>query len=95
MGAFAPLGALLGVPEALLVVAGAATVAWAVVLHGLARRSAWRTAVSAVAVANALAALGLAVLALVSPAAGARLLLAAVALEVAALAVGQMVALRR
>jgi hypothetical protein len=92
---FAPLAELLHTPPAIPAVAGAATLVWATVVLGLARRPAWRPPVAAVAVANGLAAAGLAVLAVVSPALAGRLLLAAVAAEVGAFAVGQVVALRR
>ena len=92
---FTPLARLLETPRAVPVVAGVATVVWAVLLHRLAERAVWRTPVTAVAAANALAVAGLVVLAVLAPGIAARLLLAAVAIEVAAFAVGQAVALRR
>ena len=91
----APVAGLLQVPRAALALAGAAAVVWALVLVGLARSRAWRASVAVVAAANGLAAAGLAALAFVSPATAALVLLAAVAAEVAAFAVGQVVALRR
>ena len=61
----------------------------------LARLPAWRATVARIAAANAVAALALVALAALSPALAARLLLAAVAVEVAAFAGGQVAALRR
>jgi multisubunit Na+/H+ antiporter MnhF subunit len=93
--AFDPLAELLGAPEALLVAAGFATIVWALLVHRLARAADWRRPVVAVAAANVVAALGLAALALVTPRLAGQLLLAAVAIEVAAFAASQLVALRR
>jgi hypothetical protein len=93
--AFAPLSELLAAPQALLVVAGAVAVAWAVLLHRLARRTHWRAPVAVVAAANLLAAGAIAALAFATPLLAGRLLLAAVAIEVAAFAAGQLTALRR
>ena len=95
IGFVVPLARLLQVPRLALAVAGAATIVWAILLRRLAGRLDWRLPVAAVAAANGVAAGGLAGLALVSPAAAAKVLLAAVAVEVAAFAVGQVVALRR
>ena len=91
----APLAELFGIPPALLVGAGVATLAWAAVLNRIAQRIDWRRPVAIVAAANVGAALAIAALALVAPAAAARVLLAAVAVEVAAFGVGQIAALRR
>ena len=95
VAAFGPLSDLFGVPAPLLFVAGPVTIVWAGLLYLLAARPAWRPPVFVVAAANTTAAVGLAALAFVSPGTAARVLLAAVALEVAAFAVGQLVALRR
>ena len=95
IGLVVPLARLVQVPRLALALAGAATIVWALVLRRLAGRLDWRLPVAAVAVANGVAAAGLAVLAAVAPATAAKLLLAAVAAEVAAFAVGQVVALRR
>jgi len=92
---FAPLSELLAAPQALLVVAGVAAILWALFLHRLARRTAWRTPVAVVAAANLLAAGAIAALAFATPQLAGRLLLAAVAVEVAAFAAGQLAALRR
>jgi hypothetical protein len=92
---FAPLADLLRTPRAVPVVAGAATILWAVLLNRLAARAAWRRPVAAVAAANAGAACGLVALAFVSAATAGRLLLVAAAVEVAAFAVGQALAVRR
>ena len=92
---FAPLAELFDVPAALLVATGIATLAWATLLYRLARRVEWRAPVTVVAVANVAAALAIAVLAVVGRTTAARLLLAAVAIEVCAFAAGQAAALRR
>jgi hypothetical protein len=92
--AFAPLAELLAAPEGLLVAAGAAALAWAFVLRRLARATAWRRPVSAVAAANIAATGALAALALATPRLAAKLLFAAVAVEVAGFAAGQLAALR-
>ena len=93
--AFAPLSELLAAPRALLVVAGAAALAWALLLHRLARREDWRAPVAVVATVNLLAAAAIAALAFATPQLAGQLLLAAVAIEVAAFAAGQLAALRR
>jgi hypothetical protein len=93
--AFAPLAELLAAPEALLVAAGVATLGWALVVHRLGRLADWRRPVAAVAGANVLAAVAIAALALAAPRLAAQLLLAAVALEIAAFATSQVIALRR
>jgi hypothetical protein len=95
LGAAAPLARLLETPRAVPLAAGAATVVWAVVLARIAGWADWRRPVAAVAAANTLGASGIAVLVVFSPGAAAKLLLAAVAVEVAAFAVGQAAALRR
>lgn len=95
VGAFAPLARLLHAPPALLLATGVATVAWALALLRIARRAQWRLPVAAVASANTLAAAAIAALAAVAPGTAARLLLAAVAVEVGVLAAGQAYALRR
>ena len=92
---FAPLSELLAAPHALLVVGGAVAVAWALLLHRLARRTHWRTPLVVVAAANVLAAGAIAALAFATPQLAGQLLLAAVAIEVAAFAAGQLTALRR
>ena len=90
-----PLSRLLRVPEAALAAVGALTLAWAYVVVRLARRVDWRRPVAAVAAANVGAAGAIAAVAAISPTLGARLLLGAVAVEVAAFAAAQGVALRR
>ena len=92
---FAPLADLFDAPRLVPAAAGAATVAWAVVLHRLARRSDWRQPVAAVAAANTVGAGGLAVLALIASTIAGAVLLALVAVEVALFAVGQLAALKR
>lgn len=95
LSASRPLGALLGVPAAVLVAAGTTALAWAGVLLVLARRPSWRAPLATVAGLNAAAAAGAALLALAAPRLAAQLLLAAVACEVLVLAAAQAVALRR
>lgn len=95
VAAFGPLSSLLAAPQALLVVAGVAALAWAVVLRHLARRTHWRSPVAVVAAANLLAAGAIAALAFATPELAGQLLLAAVAIEVTALAAGQIAALGR
>jgi hypothetical protein len=92
---FSPLARLLDAPEPVPAVAGALTIGWAYVLLRLAARSDWRRAVTVVALANVVAAAAILALGAVVSATLGRLLLAAVAMEVAALAAGQVVALRR
>jgi hypothetical protein len=93
--AFVPLAELLEAPEPLLVAAGGATIVWALLVRRLARVAAWQRPVAAVAAANVLGAAALGALAFVTPRLAGQLLLAAVAIEVAAFAAGQLVALRR
>ena len=93
--AFAPLAELLAAPEAVLVLAGVAAVAWALVLRQLAKHPDWRMPVAAVAAANVLAAGAIGALAFATPRLAGQLLLGAVAVEVAAFAAGQIAALRR
>jgi len=95
VAAFAPLAELLAAPRALLAAAGLAALAWAFLLHRLARRLHWRAPVAVVATVNLLAAGAIAALAFAPPGLAGRLLLAAVAVEVAAFAAGQLAALRR
>jgi len=92
---FAPLAELFGTPRLVPIVAGVATLAWALVVHRLATSPAWREPITMVAGANVVAAAAIATLAILQPAAAARLLLAAVAIEVAAFAAAQFAALRR
>lgn len=91
---FAPLAELFHIPGVLLVAVGVATLVWATLLHRLAVRLEWRAPVAIVAVANVAAAAAIAALAVVAPATAARVLLGAVAVEVAAFAAGQAAALR-
>jgi hypothetical protein len=93
--AFAPLSEVLAAPRTFVVAAGLAALAWAVFLRHLARRTHWRTPVGVVAAANLLAAGAIAALAFATPQLAGRLLLGAVAIEVAAFAAGQLAALRR
>jgi hypothetical protein len=90
-----PLARLLETPRGIPVVAGVATVVWAALLLRLAGRGAWRASVTAVAAANGLAAVGLGGVAALVPGIAASLLLAAVAIEVAAFAGAQAVAVQR
>jgi hypothetical protein len=92
---FLPLSRLFHVPAAIPLAAGLATVGWALVVRRLARVPAWRATVARIAAANAFAALALVALAALSPGLVSRLLLAAVAIEVAAFAGGQVAALSR
>jgi len=95
LAASVPLAGLFDVPTAAVAGVGAGTVAWAWVLAGLARRRDWRQPLAAVTAANVGAAAVVAALAAVAPALAARLLLAAVAVEVAAFAAIQLRTLRR
>src|SRR4051794_6369876 len=88
----APLARLFHVPLLLIAAIGSATVVWALVVRRLASSDRWRAPLARVAAANAVAAAGLVALAALSPELGARLLLAAVAVEVAAFAGGQAAA---
>jgi len=91
----APLARLFDAPNALFVVVGAAAMAWSLVLLRLARARTWRAPVATVAAANVVGAAAIAAVAAFAPVLAARLLLVAVAAEVSAFAVGQVVALRR
>jgi hypothetical protein len=90
-----PLARLYDTPFWIPAAAGAATVAWALLLRTYAARPDWRRVVGAVASANVVAAAALAGLALVAPGLAGRILLVAVALEVAAFGAGQFLTLRR
>jgi hypothetical protein len=89
-----PLSRLYDVPPGLVLGLGALTLAWASLLVAVSRGDRLLAPLVFVAGANALAAAALAVLALVAPAAGPRLLLAAVAIEVSGFAVVQLRLLR-
>jgi hypothetical protein len=95
IAAFAPLAELVAAPGALLVAAGAAALAWALLLRRLARSTQWRAPVAVVAVTNLAAAGAIAALALATPRLAGQLLLGAVALEVGAFAASQLWALRQ
>lgn len=90
-----PLGRLLDVPSWLVAACGVGALVWAAALAIASRGSRWRATVVSVAVANGVAAATFAGLALVAPALGAQLLLAAVALEVMAFAGAQLLAVHR
>jgi hypothetical protein len=81
-----PLARLFDTPLALMVGIGVATTFWAWLLLRLAQREHWRQPLRLVAAANAAASAGVAVLAALAPTAAPRLLLSAVAVEVAAFA---------
>jgi hypothetical protein len=89
-----PLSGFVGVSLVVLVSLGSATLAWAAFLALLSRIQSWRNAVGFVAAANSGAAIALAVLAVLNAGIWPRLLLLAVALEVAAFAVVEFAALR-
>jgi hypothetical protein len=89
-----PLARWFGVPFPLVAVIGAATGAWAWLLHRLAASPAWRRPLAAVAAANVAGSAAVTVLAALAPGVAPRLLLAAVAIEVAAFAVVQTRTLR-
>jgi len=91
---FAPLASLLGAPGAVLVASGVIAIVWALALVVLARRASWRVAATAVGVLNLGAAVAIGALAALSAATAARVLLAAVAVEIAAFAAGQFIAVR-
>jgi uncharacterized membrane protein len=95
VGLCVPLARLYDTPSWIPAAAGAPTVAWALLLRTSAARPDWRRVVGAVAGANVLAAAALAGLALVAPGIAGRLLLLAVAVEVAAFGAGQLLTLRR
>ena len=90
---FAPLASLLGAPRAVLVHLGLVIV-WACVLALLARGASWRIATTTVGVLNLGAGLAIGALAVLSAATAARVLLAAVAVEITAFAAGQFLAVR-
>ena len=90
-----PLGRLLDIPAGVPAAVGLATIVWALLLGRLAIRPDWRGAVARVAAANVVGAAAIGALAVVAPATAGRLLLAAVAVEVAAFAAGQIAVLRR
>jgi hypothetical protein len=90
-----PLGRLFHIAPPLAAVLGAGTLGWAVLLARLAARHDWRRSTRFVAGANVAAAVGLLVLALAAPTMTARVLLLAVAAEVATFAVAQTHTLRR
>ena len=85
-----PLGRFFHVPALLVAAVGVATLVWAVLLTRLARAEEWRRHVTAVGAANSLAAIGVLGLAAVAPVREARLLLAAVAVEIGAFALVQL-----
>jgi hypothetical protein len=85
-----PLGRLFHVPPLAAATLGAGTLGWAVLLARLAARRDWRRSTRLVVVANVAGSLGLLALAVAAPTTVARLLLLAVAAEVAAFAVAQL-----
>lgn len=85
-----PLGRLLHVSALFVLAIGAVTACWALVLVRLMRSADLRQPLRLVAAVNAAASIAVAVLAAVEPARAARLLLIAVAIEVAAFAVAQL-----
>lgn len=89
-----PLARLFDTPLALVVGIGVATTFWAWLLLRFAQREHWREPLRLVAAANAAASAGVAILAALAPAAAPRLLLIAVAVEVAAFAGVQIRVLR-
>jgi hypothetical protein len=89
-----PLARLFDIPLALMAGIGVATTFWAWLLLRFAQREHWRRPLELVAAANAAASAGAAVLAARTPAAAPRLLLVAVAIEVAAFAAVQIRVLR-
>jgi O-antigen/teichoic acid export membrane protein len=89
-----PLARLYGVPPESIAGVGLTTVVWSWLLLRLAGRRDWRPALRLVAAANAAASAAVAVLAGVAPAGAPRLLLIAVAVEVAAFAAVQLRLLR-
>ena len=89
-----PLARLFEIPFVLVAGIGLATTLWAWVLARLARREHWREPLRLVAAANAAASAGVAVLAARAPAVAPRLLLIAVAVEVAVFAAVQFRVLR-
>ena len=94
VGLAGPLGRLFHVPTALIAAIGLATVTWAWLLLRLSRRDEWRQPLQLVAAANVVASVGVGVLAVIAPALAGRLLLAAIAVEVATFAAVQLRLLR-
>jgi hypothetical protein len=90
-----PLAEALGIPLIVVVLAAVGTAAWGVFLRFTARRETLRPWLVRVLVANVLAAGLIGALAVIRPRDGFSLLLVAVAVEVAAFAVSQAIALRR
>ena len=90
-----PLGRLFDVPPIVAATLGAGTLVWAALLARLAARRDWRRSTSLVAGANVAASLGLVALAIAAPTSLARLLLLAVAAEVATFALAQLRTLGR
>ena len=84
-----PLARLFEIPPVLMASIGLATTFWAWLLLRFAQREHWRQPLQRVAAAKAAAAAGVAVLVALTPAAAPRLLLIAVAVEVAAFAAVQ------
>ena len=95
LAACLPLARLLHVPAAAIAGVGATTVVWALLLARLARRRDWRQPLAIITGANAGASAAVAALAAVEPTLAGRLLLVAVAVEVAAFAAVQLRTLRR
>ena len=94
VGFSGPLSRLLHVERPVVAAPGAATAVWALVLARLARRDDVRPPLRLVAGANTAASVALAGLAVRAPIAAARLLLGAVAVEVAAFAAVELKLLR-
>jgi hypothetical protein len=90
-----PLSDALSVPTIGVALAALATAAWAVLLRLAARRAPLRPWLVRVLVANVMAAVVIGALAVIRPLDAFSLLLAAVAVEVAAFAASQVIALRR
>ena len=95
LAACLPLARLFHVPAAAIAGVGTVTVVWAWLLARLARRRDWRQPLAVVTGANAGASAAVAALAAVERALAGRLLLAAVAVEVAAFTAVQLRTLRR
>jgi hypothetical protein len=89
------LGRFFRVPPAAVAAIGSVTVFWSWLLLRLAGRPDWRQPLQLVAAANAAASAAVAVLGVLAPASAPRLLLIAVAVEVAAFAAVQVRLLRR
>jgi hypothetical protein len=90
-----PLGRLFHIPPSLAALIGGVTLVWALLLAHLASRQDWQQSIRLVVGANAAASLGLLALGVIAPTVAARLLLVAVAVEVAAFAVVQLRTLGR